>query len=279
MRLKNFYKAKFLAMTCCFLFLVSVLSGCGRSFHFSRQASLLGSASQPTGIIGARHDFRVGEKLTYEIKWMGVPVGLAYFNIKEIVEVNGRECYHIIVVVKSNTFLSKIYRVEDEFHSYIDKEKLYSLRFIKKQSEGNYRSHEVVDYDQEAHKAVYRSLRNGSVKEFTIPENTQDDLSAIYCFRIQDIDLSKKISLPVNADEKNWNLEIRILERGSMNLSRIGSVDAIEVEPVVISTEGKKLQKGRLWIWFAADENRIPLAAKAKAAIVGTVSAVLTDVD
>lgn len=248
------------------------LAGCGTSFHFSKQKTA------PVAISGS-HRFRVGERLTYEIKWMGVPVGLAYLNVKDIASINGRECYHIYVRVRSNAFLSKIYNVDDEFHSYIDKEKLYSLRFIKKQAEGGYRSHEIVDYNQATHKAVYKSLRNGSVKEFDIAEDSQDDLSAIYCFRIQDIDFSKNIIMKVNADEKNWILEIKLLHTGCMRLPKTGNINAIEVEPTAMTTEGKKMQKGRLWIWFSADENRIPLVAKAKASIVGTVTAVLTNIE
>ena len=268
---KSFFK-----MTCCLL--LFIISGCGTSFHFSKSGAVNGVSRMMSGAMIGKHEFRIGEKLSYQINWMGIPVGLAYLNVKEITQINGRDCYHIIVMVKSNAFLSKIYKVEDEFHSYIDKEKLYSLRFIKKQREGRYRSHEVVDYNQEAHKAVYKSLRNGSVKEFTITENAQDDLSAIYYFRIQDIDFSKKILLNVNADEQNWTLEIRILDMGLMNISRIGAVQALEVEPEAVRADGKRLQKGRLWIWFGADENRIPLVAKASAPIVGTVTAVLVDV-
>lgn len=274
MPLKNLYR-----MMCCLLFIIA-LSGCGSSFHFSKSSILKSGAFGESGVMIGQHKLRVGEKLTYEVRWMGVPVGLARFDVKETSWINGRECYHIVATVKSNAFLSKIYRVEDEFHSYVDKEKLCSMRFIKKQSEGRYRSHEVVDYDHSRRKAVYKSMLNGTTKEFDIKEWTQDDLSSIYCFRIQDIDLNKKIFMDVNADEKNWILEIRILERGFMNISRIGKVEAIEVEPVAKrADDSKKLQKGRLWIWFGADEARIPLAAKARASIVGTVTAVLTNVE
>jgi len=274
---KNSYKNRILFTAGCLL-LITALTGCGSSFNFVRSMSTNGTIIPVSGNIIAKHEFRVGEKLTYEIKWLGVPVGLAYFHVKKIIQIDGRDCYHISVLVKSNVFLSKIYRVNDEFHTYIDKEKLYSRRFIKKQQEGRYRSHEIVDYDHQRKVAVYKSLLNGSVKEFSIRENTQDDLSAIYRFRIMDIDLGKKVLMDVNADEKDWVLEIRFLQKGFVKLRRIGRIAAIEVEPVATRTDGKKLQKGRVWIWFGADENRIPLAAQAKAPIVGTVTAILTDV-
>jgi len=262
------------------IFVILFISGCGTSFHFSRAAGLNGKERALSGTIAGKHAFRVGENLSYEIRWMGIPVGLAYLNVKEMAQVNGKDCYHIVVTVKSNAFLSKIYKVEDEFHSYIDKEMLYSLRFIKKQSEGRYRSYEMIDYDHQARKAVYKSLRNGSIKEFKTQENTQDDLSAIYYFRVQDIDLSKNVSINVHADEQNWKLEIRIVDKGLMNINRIGPVESLEVEPVATRQgDGKKLQKGRLWIWFGTDENRIPLVAKANAPIVGTVTAVLVGVE
>ncbi len=233
---------------------------------------------KPQSVI-IKREFRIGEKFTYQIRWMGIPVGLAYFQVKEVSKINQRDCYHIIVRVKSNAFLSKIYRVEDEFHTFIDKEKLCSLRFVKKQSEGRYRSWEIVDYDQQAGKAAYKSLLNNSVKEFKIDENTQDNLSAIYYYRLQDLEFDKPALIKVNADEKNWVLKIDILQRGTMQLERIGPVDAIEVEPKAQTVQGEPLKKGRAWIWFSLDENRIPLAAKARAAVVGTVTAVLISVE
>ncbi len=264
-----------LFIVCC---LSSVVCGCGSSFHFSRQSFLKLPQDELYNIVPAKHELRVGEKLTYEIKWMGIPVAIAVFSVKEIVQINGRDCYHVEALVKTNAFLSKIYKVTDEFHSYIDKEKLYSLRFAKKQSEGKYRSDEVNDYDQDKHTGNYRSLRNDSTKNFTLTENIQDDLSSIYYFRMQDISIGKQVVMNVNADGNNWILSIDVLQKGCMKIYRIGKLDAIEVEPRARTIEGKTLDKGRLWIWFGADENRIPLAAKANAAIVGTVSAVLIDV-
>jgi len=258
----------------CFI-LIFAISGCGSSFHFSRREFPKGPASDISG----SHQLRIGEKLTYEIRWMGIPVAIASFNVKETVNINARECYHIEVWVRSNAFLSKIYRVDDEFHTFIDKEKLYSLRFIKRQAEGRYRSYEVVDYDQEVHQAIYKSFLNNSRKDFAIRENSQDDLSAIYCFRIRDVTVGGSVVMDVNADEKNWVLHIDVLQQGVMRLHRIGNLKAIEVEPRAVSADGKPLEKGRAWIWFSADENRIPLAAKARAAIVGTVTAVLTKVE
>jgi len=272
MRQKNFYNSVV------FCLLSFFISGCGASFHFNSPGLTGKTMKRPSISLAADHNLRIGEKLTYEIRWMGIPVGLACFNVKEIVQINSRDCYHICVSVRSNAFLSKIYKVDDEFQTYIDKENLYSLRFIKRQAEGRYRSHEVVDYDQQAHKALYKSLLNDSTKEFNIEENSQDDLSSIYYFRMKDIEADKPVFINVNADEKNWILQIDFLEQGIMNLSRIGDLDAIAVEPVAKTTDGKPLEKGRVWLWFSADENRIPLAAKAKASIVGTVSAVLTDV-
>jgi hypothetical protein len=259
--------------------LIVVISGCGRSFHFSKGSVLDISKGEPPILIAGKHSFRLGEKLIYEIRWMGIPVGIASFNIKEICQINGRDSYHIVATVKSNAFLSKIYRVKDEFHTYIDAEKLYSLRFIKKQSEGRYRSYEIVDYDQEKHMGVYKSFLNNSTKDLTTLENTQDDLSAIYCFRIQDIEVGRPVIMNVNADEKNWILKIDVLRKGVMSLSEIGNLQAIEVEPSARRIDGKPLKKGRIWLWFGADENRIPLAAKANAPIVGTLTAVLTQIE
>lgn len=226
---------------------------------------------------------RLGEKLTYGIYWLGIPVGTAVFNVKEISTLNGRRAYHIISTARSNKFCSTFYKVNDEIHTYIDEEKLHPLRFEKHLREGAYRVDEVVEYDQINHMASYKSKRQIKKKQtlkdikMPIPEDAQDPFSCLYYFRSLDEKLLKEgqvVFMKVNTEGKNWDMEAEILKMERMELVGMGEYDAFLIEPKA-KFEGIFVRKGRMWIWFSADERRLPLILRTKVPVVGSIYAVL----
>lgn len=235
-----------------------------------------GSASiSKIPILPANKSLRVGERYTYLVRWMGIPIGYASLHIKEIVNLNGREAYHIIAEAESNEFLSKFYRVKDVVRTYIDKNELYTLRFEKYQYEGGYKSEEVIEFDQQNHKATYKSLLNNSTKEFEITEKVQDAASCFYYFRLLDVEVGKSYFLDVNCDEKNWQLEVKVLEARPLELRKIGVINAFVAEPHP-KFKGLFVKRGRVWVYLSADENRIPLLFKMQSPW-GIVTGVITN--
>jgi hypothetical protein len=231
--------------------------------------------------------FRVGEKLTYSIRWLGLPVATAVFCIEEKTRLNGREVYHIIYTAKSNKFASTFYKVEDEIHTYIDVENLYPLRFEKHLREGGYRMDEIVEYDQVNHRASYKSERRIKKKrtitdvKISIPPASQDPLSCLYYFRRLNADKIKtghSIPILVNTEEKNWELEVKILETKHIEVLNMGDYNAVLVEPTA-KFQGIFVRKGRIWIWLSTDERRLPLILKTKVPVVGTIYAHLEKIE
>jgi len=226
-------------------------------------------------ILPANKSLKVGEKYTYLVRWMGIPIGYASLHVKELVDLNGRQAYHIVAEAESNEFLSKFYRVKDVVHTYIDKEGLYTLRFEKYQYEGGYRSEEIIEFDQKAHRATYRSLLNKTMKEFEIPEKVQDAASCFYYFRLLDIEVGKSYFFDVNCDEKNWQLEVKVLEAKPLELLKMGVINAFVVEPYP-KFKGLFVKRGRVWASFSADGQRIPLLFKMQSPW-GVVTGVITN--
>lgn len=232
-----------------------------RTYAYNINIESKSSGTAKVQILPANKSLRVGERYTYLVRWMGIPIGYASLHIKEIVKLNGREAYHIIAEAKSNEFLSKFYRVKDVVHTYIDKKELYSHRFEKYQYEGGYRSEEIIEFDQNNHRAIYRSLLNNSVKEFEIPVKVQDAASCFYYFRLLDVEVGKSYFLNVNCDEKNWQLEAKVLDAKPIELRKIGVINAFIVEPYP-KFKGFFVKRGRVWAYFSADEGRVPLLFK-----------------
>lgn len=221
----------------------------------------------------------IGEKLIYNVEWLGMDVGIVTLSVIGIVEQNGRQAYHILAKVDTTDIISKVYKIEDIISTYIDVETLLPLRFDKVQREGGYRADEYVDFNHEKQKAFYFSRKNHTKKEYTIPKDVQDPLSCLYYFRLQDLTEKNSMFTSVNIDEKNWFLETKMIKKGYVTIKGIGEVEAFMVQPLPWF-QGELKGSARATVWFSADEKRIPLSViTTSIPFVGTIYITLTKIE
>ena len=220
----------------------------------------------------------VGESLVYEVSWMGVPVGLGRLEVKGKETLGARAAYHVVAIAETNDFLSRIYPVHDEVHSWIDAETLQSLRFGKKISEGRYRAEEIVRYDASRRKGVQESAKNGSRKEFDIAVPVQDVLSAFCWARRQTLVPGVFLKTTVNNGGKDYELEIAVLGRQAKEMRGRGVVDTILIEPKT-RLKGILDKRGRVWVYLKNDASRIPVLVLFKTPFGPVVGALKSDMD
>ena len=220
----------------------------------------------------------LGEKIKFKVSYLGIVVGEAESEVKELVKIDGREAYHIEINIWSYPILDWIYKVRDTHHTYIDAEHFHSLRYEKKIKEGRYWTDESMEYDQDAHIGRFYSRKDKSRKEMFIPKQVQDQISCCYWLRLQDVKPASKISIPVNADEKNWDLEVVTHDVKEMKVDHVGVFQAIEIEPIILF-EGFFVRRGKVRGWLSLDERHIPLVMKVKVPVLGEVVATLAGYD
>ena len=223
--------------------------------------------------------FPVGEKLTYSLRWTGVHVGHATLEVKDIIEFNDSRAYRVISRAQTNDFFSLIYRVDDMVQSFIDINKFYSLRLEKRQEEGNYRSFKIIEYDQVHHTARQFKYKDGSVEEvkFSIPPDVHDILSCLYYLRNQNVNVGESIFIKVSADDKNYDLEVKVHKKERIEIPGLGAHDAILVEPIA-KFKGIFMSKGKMQVWVTDDSRKIPLLMKGRIP-VGSIVAVLEKIE
>ena len=224
-----------------------------------------------------RSKFKVNTRFTYLMAWNGIGVGRIIGESQGIITYKGKEAYVFSITTESNEFLSKIYRVEDTYTSYIDVETMTSLRYEANRKEGAYRKHVVVEYDFDKMEAEYTNLTDGSVKKCKIMDNVQDPVSAICYFMTIPISFGEKVSLIVNLNEKNYKVfgspeEIKII-----SIKNMGEYPSFRIRPY-IELKNEELKKGKAWIYFSADENRYPLYGVVKIPF-GKVTATLNRIE
>lgn len=200
--------------------------------------------------------YPIGEKLVYEINWMGVPIGEGKL---ELSGANGGPggLYSAEATASGNDFLNSFFPVEDRLSSKITAEG-HSSEFTKNVREGKYRAHETVTFDAGEGRAKYRSLTSGSEKEFTVGGRTHDVLSAFYWVRQQPMKTGDEFALSVFNDEKNWDLVFKVKGVKRIRVPGLESQDAVVLVPEA-RVDGKTVGRGKVVIYVSNDAKRIPL--------------------
>lgn len=220
---------------------------------------------------------RLGEKLSFHGRWMGIHVGYGWIEVKELTQVNGRPAYLVEVQGHTNHVLSKFYPIHDVLRTYIDAETLQPLRFEKKQEEGRYRSDEVVTFDHAAKTAHYQSLRSGETKTVELPEAFQDLISSIFWFRNQPLQDGVPLQVNLYTDEKIFPTEMRVSGPQTLEILKRGTFQAWRIDPQA-NFKGVLRKRGKIWAYVSADPERLPLMVRATTPW-GQMSAILDTVD
>jgi hypothetical protein len=213
--------------------------------------------------------FKAGERLTFAIRYGIIKAGTATMEVADKTACEGGECFHIISEARSTMPFSLFYEVKDRVESLMDSEELYTWRYEKNLSEGSYRAHEVVMFDQRNHTATYP---NGKV--VAVPERVQDVLTSLYSVRTLDLKVGESTFIENHADEKNYNLEVKVLGKEEVEVPA-GTYECFVVEPI-LKASGIFQHKGRLTVWLSTDPSRIPVMMKSKV-VIGSINAILTD--
>src|SRR5271156_544316 len=130
--------------------------------------------------------FQDGEKLTfrvyYNLNFVWINAGNAVFTTSQE-QMNNHTVYHITGMGKTSKSYEWVYKVKDKYETYIDKETMLPLRFVRNVNEGGFKINQDVTFNHRKGEAI------SDKKVYTIPKCTQDVLSAIYYAR--NIDYNK----------------------------------------------------------------------------------------
>lgn len=242
---------------------------------FAVITSIISFCALPAPALNSAIPFRPGEKLVYDISWMGILAGEGVLNVKRQTKLNGFDVYELKVSSRTVGWVSDFYFVDDNSLSYFDIEKLHSHKIDISLKEGSYRKTKIIEFDQARQVATY-SINGNTPEEYQVFPDCQDALSALYVLRTmrENLKVGETISIPLFDDKKNYELLVKIIKKERINLLS-GMVDTIVVEPK-LKTEGVFQRKGKMRIWLADDENLAPVQMRSKI-VVGSFLAKLRE--
>ncbi len=238
---------------------------------FATAATALIAAHPAASHTELRAPFGPGERLVFSVKYGPIKAGIGILAVQDTLTYKDRLCYHLVSEALSSETFSVFFKVVDRVESYLDVERLHSLRFEKHLREGDFSADQAVDFDQHAHTAIYN---DDSTEIHEIPPEALDALSALYYVRSVDLVVGESVLIDSHADKKNYPLEVKVLRKETVTVEA-GTFDCIVTEPILRAT-GIFKHKGTLTVWLTDDEHKMPVLMRTKVAI-GSISAALQE--
>jgi hypothetical protein len=247
-----------------------------------------GDGAAATPALKTEQLFREGERLVYDVTWMGIKAGQATLEVLGVARLNGQEAYHLVTTAQSAAYISAFYRIDDRNESYLGVSPQRALRFEKHLREGRYRHSSFTEYDHDRKLVSYRYLDFSPVpkgisrleeaekygkyqhEEYPLNPGALDELSVLYYVRGLPLMEGRVVTAKVFASRKNWDLEVKVLGHETLD-TVLGRRDTLVVEPL-LKFEGIFQQKGRVIVWLTDDEDRTPVLMKTEIKIGSIVS-------
>jgi hypothetical protein len=221
--------------------------------------------------------FGPGEYLEYRVyydSWLTywMTAGKGTMEIMEQTEtIKGRETYKIDVRGFSVGVFTLFYKVRDLFTTFLDKEAIVPLKFIRRTREGKFRLNDDVTFN---HREGYAQ----STKERTsIPPNVQDIVSAFYYMRTIDFDTAQagdEYFVKFFLDDSVYHSKIIFLGRREIKTD-FGKLLCIGFKPQVAQGDLFK-EPYPMELWVSDDKNKIPIVARS-GVYIGSITIELTD--
>lgn len=201
--------------------------------------------------------FQAGEKLRFELRWFGLPAGIAELQVIAEASWGGKSVYQITATAESSAFFSLFYRVEDRLVSYVDSTRLVPWYFSMKQREGSYRSYRQIIFDHHKKLALYQKNQQAA-REVEVPAQIQDSLSSLYYLRTLPLSVGQSIFLTLLLNGRLKEVEVRIV-RSEILETQWGPMETLVVQPLIPDDDGAFREKRDLFIWLSNDHRRIPM--------------------
>lgn len=212
--------------------------------------------------------YEVGEFLKFRIHYGIINAGMAELELKESIKDN-KKVFHAKGYGYTTGITKMLFKVEDDYQSYFDKETNKPYHFIRKIDEGGYKKDQEGFFNQKTNTVFVKNYKDKTEKTFNTPQDVQDIVSSFYYLRNHpDVDKLKEnesIEIDMFFDDETIKFKLKFL--GNENLkTKFGVISAKKFRPYVQAGRVFKAQES-LTVWVSNDKNKVPLSIKASLAI------------
>ncbi len=221
--------------------------------------------------------FDKGEWFKFRVHYGPVNAGYATIEVNEVKKDN-KKAFHIVGKGRSTGMVHLVFKVDDNYETYVDQSTGLPFRFIRQIDEGGYKKDLQIDFNQEQRKAFVLDKKHNENHTYSTPPNVHDMLSAFYYLRN---DLNKKPLIPGQEyqlnmfyDKENHDFKLKFLGREVIK-TKFGKIATLKFRPYVLA--GRVFEeKESLTLWVSDDDNKMPVKISASLA-VGSLNASLDE--
>ena len=217
--------------------------------------------------------FANGERLSYDVTWLGMRAGIATMIVQEGPVEGPRPQLTFAMTARSSPTVTKFYPVDNRGVSVVDRESFLPRHMTFARREG--KRFNDFDYTFRHTEGLVTAVKDGKSDELPIPSDAQDAMSCLYYVRkVLPFVPGASLAMTVHHDKKNYKMDVRVEALETVE-GAWGKRQTARVV-VIMPFQGIFLNEGNIRVWFTNDEHRVPVRMKAKV-VVGSIVAELTD--
>lgn len=232
------------------------------------------------GFLGRRplmDPFSVGEEVALRVHYFAMTAGEIVFKIKDFAKVNGAKAYNMVAELKTSSFFSRIYTVDDRVENFMDYETLTPLVYTLHVKESAQIREAKSFFDFKKMRAQFwekKITESHGVEErkldWEILPYSQNVFSTFYYMRLFKWEVGKEYSFRMSHEGENLVFKARALRKETIQTD-LGPMKAIVIQPQIM-LKGIFKPVGDIFIWLSDDEKKyiIKLESKIK---IGTIKA------
>ena len=210
--------------------------------------------------------FKAGEQITYKLKYGIFSAAEAVVKVENTpLKFNGHPALHINANAKTSGTFNLLFKVRNEYHSYIDPVTLLPYYYSENRQESKYKHSDRVTFDRD------KNVITADKGNFPFKGNVFDFLSCYYFARNVDVTglkIGEKLELRYFLEDGIHSLIITYMGKEQVKCD-LGTFNCLKFNPTIIP--GRIFKKNsKLYLWITDDKNRIPIKAHVEL-IVGSL--------
>ncbi|MCA2977884.1 MAG: DUF3108 domain-containing protein [Myxococcaceae bacterium] len=216
--------------------------------------------------------FAPGEQASYEVRFMGVPAGVAQITVGLRTQHSGKRVLPLVCVGQT-TSVAGVLQINDRFISYYDPQTHKPVGLDYFVDENRKRRRERFRFDTEQSRVFANKKKEGEGPydvDYEVPANTMDLASATFWLRTQPIAVGAVHEIPIFTGARWYPMKATV--EGAETLStKLGEVPVFRVS-ITTDFQGNAATTSNVLVYYTADERKLPVRVTAEF-VVGSVSA------
>ncbi|HPI39879.1 MAG TPA: DUF3108 domain-containing protein [Pseudobdellovibrionaceae bacterium] len=221
--------------------------------------------------------FYIGEEVTLRVHYFAMTAGEIKFKIKNFAQVNGQKAYSMVAELKTSSFFSHVYTVDDYVENFMDYFNLTPIAYSLHVKESGQIREAKSFFDFKKNEAQFwekKITEEHGVEErklnWDILPYSQNVFSTFYYLRLFKWTVGNEYSFRVAHDNENLVFKAKALRKEVIDTD-LGPKNTIVIQPQIL-LKGIFKPVGDVFIWLSDDEKKYILKLESKIKI-GTIKA------